>query len=174
MTSTLAYPVTLSVDGLTLRAPAPQDLVHYVDFYAVSDVQVGGYRGGRSADEVADILRRDTAHWQDKRFGMFLVFDGNAFMGGTGLAHPDDWPCHELTWWLMPASRGKGIATRASRAVINWAYDVLGWNRVGTHMRDENTPARRLAQRLGGQIDRRQKFPDGVTRDVFLLPRAAS
>lgn len=174
MNDAAAYPVTLSADGLTLRAPTLQDLPHYADFYAVSDVQVGNYRGGRSADEVANMLDRDIAHWQRKHFGMFLVFEGGNFMGGTGLAHPDDWPCHELTWWLMPASRGKGIATRASHAVINWAYDILGWDRVETHMRDENVPAHRLAQRLGGKIDRRQRFPDGVERDVFVLPRAAT
>lgn len=173
MTLTATYPVTLNAEGLSLRVPTPQDLPHYAAFYAVSEVKVGGYRGNRSAAEVEAILTRDITHWQDKGFGMFLVFDGEIFMGGTGLAHPDDWPCHELTWWLMPATRGKGVATRASRAVITWAYDTLGWDRVETHMRDENTPARRLAQRLGGTIDRRQTFPDGVTRDVFLLPREA-
>ncbi|NNE51221.1 MAG: GNAT family N-acetyltransferase [Sulfitobacter sp.] len=169
-----AYPVTLEAKGLTLRAPTPQDLPLYAGFYAVSDLTVGGYRGGRSASEVEAIVARDIAHWDDKGFGIFLVFDGDTFMGGTGLAYPDDWPCHELTWWLMPDARGRGIATRASRAVINWAYGTLGWDRVETHMRDENLPARRLAQRLDGRIDRRQTFPDGVTRDVFLLPRGTA
>ncbi len=163
--------MTLDADGLTLRVPTPQDLARYAAFYDVSDVKIGGYRGGRSEAEVEAILARDLAHWDDKGFGMFLVFDDDAFMGGTGLAHPDDWPCHELTWWLMPQARGNGIATRASRAVIDWAYDTLGWDSVETHMRDENEPARRLAKRLGGQIDRRQTFPDGVARDVFVLPK---
>ena len=161
-------------DGLTLRIPAPQDLPHYADFYTISDVKVGSYRGGRSDAEIAATLIRDISHWDTKGFGMFLVFEGPTFMGGTGLSHPDNWPCHELTWWLIPAARGKGIATRASRAVINWAYTTLGWPRVETHMRDENKPARRLAKRLGGKIDRRQTFPDGVTRDVFLLPQATA
>jgi len=165
------YPATLDAEGLTLRVPTAQDLPHYAAFYAVSDVEVGGYRGNRTDAEVQTILNRDIAHWEAKGIGIFLVFEGTTFMGGTGLAHPDDWPCHELTWWLMPQTRGKGVATRASRAVITWAYDTLGWDRVETHMRDENTPARRLAERLGGEIDRRQTFPDGVTRDVFLLPR---
>ncbi|MGJ8615263.1 MAG: GNAT family N-acetyltransferase [Sulfitobacter sp.] len=163
----------LETERLTLRRPTPSDLPAYAAFYAVSDVTVGGYRGNRSDDEVAAILTRDITHWQSKGFGMFLLEHKttHAILGGAGLAHPDDWPSHELTWWLMPDARGKGLATEASRAVIAWGYDVLGWPKVETHMRDENLPARHLAQRLGGVVDRRETFPDGVTRDVFALPK---
>lgn len=158
---------------LILRGPTQADLPAYAAFYAVSDVTVGGYRGNRSADEVAAILSRDITHWLAKDFGIFLLEEKSTgtILGGAGLAHPDDWPSHELTWWLMPDARGKGIASEASRAVIAWGYDVLGWPQVETHMRDENIPARNLALRLGGQVTRRDTFPDGVTRDVFVLPQ---
>lgn len=163
----------LDTRRLTLRVPEADDLAAYRAFYAVSDVTVGSYRGGRTEAEIAALHGRDMTHWADKGFGMFLLrrHGDGAVLGGAGLSHPDDWPSHELTWWLMPAARGLGYATEASRAVIGWAYDTLGWARVETHMRDENAPARRLAQRLGGIVDRRETFPDGVTRDVFLLPR---
>ena len=70
----------------------------------------------------------------------------------------------------MPEARGTGFATEASQAVIAWAYDTLGWQVVETHMRDDNLPARALAERLGGQKITRETFPDGVARDVFALP----
>ena len=73
--------------------------------------------------------------------------------------------------FLLPEARGAGYATEASRVVIDWAYRVLSWPHVETHMRDENAPARAIAERLGGTIDRRETFPDGVTRDVYVLPR---
>lgn len=163
----------LTTERLTLKVPAPADIDAYAAFYAVSDVTVGGYRGGRSAAEVQAILDRDLAYWAAKGFGMFLIRakGSDTVLGGTGLAHPDNWPSHELTWWLMPDARGTGFATEASQAVIAWAYDRLGWTSVETHMRDENTAARKLATRLGGYITRRDTFPDGVTRDVFALPQ---
>ncbi len=166
----------IQTNRLILRTPTPDDLPVYAAFYAVSDVKVGGYRGNRSADEVAAILDRDMAHWRAKGFGMFLLEEKatGAVVGGAGLSHPNHWPSHELTWWLMPDARGKGFATEASRAVITWGYDVLGWPQVETHMRDENLPARNLALRLGGIVDRRETFPDGVTRDVFVLPKQAT
>ena len=121
------------------------------------------------------MLEADLDHWHRKGFGMWLLErrENRAIVGGCGIAHPDDWPSHELTWWLMPEQRGKGYASEASRAAIAFGYDTLSWPSVETHMRDENLPARRLAERLGGEVVRRDVFPDGVARDVFRLPRVA-
>jgi len=165
----------LETECLNLRAPKPSDLDVYLAFYAVSDATIGGYRGGRDDIDVAAILNRDIRHWQTHGFGIFLLWTkaGGAFAGGTGLCLPEGWPSSELTWWLMPETRGTGYATEASRAVIAWAYGTLGWAIVETWMRDENAAARRLAQRLGGNMARRETFPDGITRDVFAFPENA-
>ncbi len=162
---------TLTTERLTLRPPTSADLGVYTAFNAVSDTRVGSYRGGRTPDEVKARLTRDIDHWA-KGFGMWLlaIADGT-IVGGAGLSHPDDWPSHELTWWLMPDQRRNGYATEASRAVIKFGYETLGWAQIETHMRDENLAARQLAERLGGKISRRDVFPDGVARDVFALPR---
>jgi len=37
-------------------------------------------------------------------------------------------------------------------------------------MNDENTAARHLAIKLGGEIMTRETFPDGLERDVYHLP----
>ena len=168
-------PPTLETQRLRLEPPSESHLDHYLAFYAIPNDLAGSYRSPRPRAEVGGLLARDIAEWQRNGFGMFLLhrLDTGAFVGGAGLAHPDDWPRHELTWWLMPEARGTGFATEASRAVLTWAYDTLGWPVVETHMRDENLPARRLAERLGGQKIIRQTFPDGVTRDVFSLPNPA-
>lgn len=162
----------LTTERLTLRPPTQADLGAYAAFYAVSDVPAGKYRGPRSDTEVHAMLAEDIGHWRCKGFGMWLIArrDSGEVVGGCGLAHPDDWPRHELTWWLMPAARGTGFATEASQAVIRFAYGTLGWDVVETHMRDQNLPARRLAQRLGGKVIARETFPDRVARDIFALP----
>jgi RimJ/RimL family protein N-acetyltransferase len=162
---------TLETRRLVLRPPVPADLDAYAAFYDLPSDLAGKYRGPRSRDEAGQILAEDIAHWA-KGFGMWLIErrDTGDIVGGCGIAHPDDWPRHELTWWLMPAARGTGFATEASQAAIRFGYDVLGWPVVETHMRDENLPARRLAERLGGRVIARQVFPDGVARDVFALP----
>jgi len=49
--------------------------------------------------------------------------------------------------------------------------DITVWPVAETHMRDENIPARRIAERLGSIMVRREMFPNSVTGDVFALPR---
>ncbi len=166
-------PPVLHTGRLRLEPAEPRHLAAYLAYYAIPNDLPGSYRAPRPRDEVEGLLERDIAEWQRNGFGMFVLSrkDTGAFVGGAGIAHPADWPRHELTWWLMPEAQGTGFATEASRAIISWAFGVLGWPVVETHMRDENLPARRLAQRLGGQVIARQTFPDGVTRDVFALPR---
>ena len=167
----MTFPV-LHTERLTLRPPEIADLDSYLAFYAIPSPSKGKYRAPRPDDEVRAILDDDIDHWRCKRFGIWMIArraDG-AIIGGCGIAHPDDWPSHELTWWLMPQERGAGYAHEASLAAIAFGYDTLGWPSVETHIRDENTPARRLADRLGGKVVRRDVFPDGVARDVFRLP----
>lgn len=170
----MSFPV-LHTERLTLRPPQMADLDAYAAFYSDASDLAGKYRGPRTLDKARLVLEGDIDHWRSKGFGMWLLErrEDGVIVGGCGIAHPDDWPSHELTWWLMPAERGKGYATEASRAAIAFGYDTLGWPVVETHMRDENLPARRLAERLGGKVVRRDVFPDGVARDVFVLPRAA-
>ncbi len=54
--------------------------------------------------------------------------------------------------------------------MIAWAHETLGWDRVETHTRDDNAPARAIVARLGGAVIARETFPDGIERDVFALP----
>ena len=95
-------------------------------------------------------------------------------IGGCGILWPEGWPRHELSWWVAPGSRRRGYALEASRATIAWAYDMLGWKQVETHMKDENDAARALAHRLGGAIIARERFPDGLVRNIYSLPHPAS
>lgn len=162
----------LHTDRLVLEPASDAHLDAYLAFYAIPNDQKGGYRAPRPRAEVEGIVAKDVSEWQRNGFGMFVLKrkDTGAYVGGTGIAHPADWPRHELTWWLMPEAQGTGFATEASRAVLNWAYNTLGWPMVETHMRDENTAARRLAERLNATKLTRETFPDGVTRDVFVVP----
>ncbi|MEO0911828.1 MAG: GNAT family N-acetyltransferase [Pseudomonadota bacterium] len=165
----------LTTERLILRAPAPSDFGLYRDFYAGAEGS-GSYGGPRRPDQAYQILCADLGHWHLQGFGKWIVEmkATQEAIGGCGIVHPVGWPSHELTWWLMPAHRGHGYAAEASRAAIRFACQTLRWTSVETHMRDENTPARRLAEGLGGTVVRRETFPDGVTRDVFSLPEPES
>ncbi|MDJ0821667.1 MAG: hypothetical protein QNJ09_07655 [Paracoccaceae bacterium] len=58
----------LHTKRLNFWGPEAGDRSAYAAFYASSDVTVGDYRGGRSAEEIDVILASDRAHWQRHGF----------------------------------------------------------------------------------------------------------
>lgn len=161
----------LTTPRLGLRAPEARDLDAYASFFA--DQRASHFYGGPlRRDQAYGILCRDIGHWALRGFGKFVITRDDTPLGGCGIVHPEGWPSHELTWWLLPEARGTGIAQEASRAVLGWARDSLGRDRVETHFRDENIAARRLTETLGGRKLRRETFPDGIARDIWAIPAA--
>jgi RimJ/RimL family protein N-acetyltransferase len=163
---------TLQTERLVLRAPAPGDFPVYRDFYA--DPEASTFYGGPLTAALAwRKLAFDIGHWSLRGFGMWSIVEREsaATIGGCGIVWPEGWPRHELTWWIAPAARRRGYALEASRAAIGWAYELLGWGRVETHMNDSNEAARKLAEKLGGTVIGREEFPDGLERNIYALPR---
>ena len=157
---------------LLLRGQEPEDYAVYRDFFADADAS-RAYGGPLDADRAWRILATDIGHWALRGFGRWsLVIKATGEMiGGCGLWWPEGYPRSELTWWIVPAMRRHGYALEASRAAVRFGYQTLGWSLVETHMKDDNEPARRLAEKLGGEVIARELFPDGLTRSVYALPR---
>lgn len=165
----------LETARLILREPTAQDFPTYRDFFA--DAEASHFYGGpMAADRAWRVLAQDIGHWRLRGFGRWSIIEkaGGAMVGGCGLWWPEGYPRSELTWWIMPLARRHGYALEASRAAIQFGYDVLDWPLVETHMNDANIAARRLAEKLGGVVIARDTFPDGIARDIFALPRPGS
>jgi RimJ/RimL family protein N-acetyltransferase len=160
----------LRTDRLLLRPPDRRDLPAYCEFYA--DAAASGFYGGPlSSAQAWRRLAADIGHWTLRGFGMWTVIEPTSgdVVGGCGIVWPEGWPRHELSWWIMPRARRRGYAEEASRAVIGWAGAAFGWTSVETHMKDDNSAARALAEKLGGKIIAREQFPDGLTRNVYAI-----
>ena len=68
----------------------------------------------------------------------------------------------EIGYWLSADWQGKGIMTRAVRAMIDDAFGNLGMNRIEIHCASENTRSRAIPKRLGFT-------QDGVMRQSGVL-----
>lgn len=165
---------TLTTERLVLRAPEAADFPVYRDFFG--DAEASHFYGGpMEADRAWRVLATDLGHWALRGYGRWSIVEqaSGAMVGGCGLWWPEAYPRSELTWWIIPSARRNGYAIEASRAAVHFGYDTLGWALVETHMNDENVAARLLAQKLGGVKILRERFPDGLERDIFALPRTA-
>ena len=162
---------TLQTERLLLLPLSAECEAMYECFYTDESASKE-YGGPLSSAAAWTRLASDVGNWQLSGFGVWAVKrrSESDHVGICGFWQGKGWP-RELTWWLLPEVRGQGIAAEASRAVVAYAYSNFGWETVETYMNDANEAARALVNKLGGVKKGRQRFPDGLERDVFSIPR---
>ena len=71
----------------------------------------------------------------------------------------------ECTYWVLPAARGRGVATAATVAVARWAVDELGLHRLLLLHSTANPASCRVAAKAGfaleGNLRSAMRHPDG-------------
>lgn len=161
----------LETERLRLIPPTIQNFEVYEIFYTDSDASKA-YGGPLMSEQILARLKADLGSWYLLGFGVWILQQksNNHFLGTCGFWQGKDWPV-ELTWWVLPEARGRGIATEASKAAIAHAYSEFKWNTVQTYMNDDNDAARNLVRKLGGNKIDRLKSSDGLSRDIYKLPK---
>ncbi|MFJ6698183.1 GNAT family N-acetyltransferase [Streptomyces sp. NPDC091272] len=83
-----------------------------------------------------------------------------------------------IGYWLVPAARGRGLATEATLAATEWAFRTVGVRRLELAHAVQNTPSCRVAQRCGfpteGTLRASYRFGDGRYHDEHLHARLAT
>ena len=69
-------------------------------------------------------------------------------IGVVGLNAEDD-GSFELHYWIRTDHAGRGLATEASRAVLDWARNARGATRFTLWAGRDNMASRRVAEKLG-------------------------
>lgn len=161
---------TLETTNLNLIPPSMEAYDLYEQFY--SDAAASSMYGGPiEAEQIWARLKADVGSWYLLGFGVWVIQmkSSGRLVGVCGFWQGKNWP-KELTWWVLPDYRGKGVASESSRAAVQYAYRSFKWDAVHTYMNDDNVAASALVKKLGGIKVHRQQFVDGVSRDVFKIP----
>jgi len=124
----------------------------------------------QSMDEVRSFLRRAEERYTRRNGFWCGIWQNGKLIGAVGVTNFDgDNRSIELAYWLACAQTGKGIATRACAAMIDYLFKEYGLNRVGIRCAAENQRSAALAARLGfrpeGILRQAERF-DGRFRDV--------
>lgn len=105
-------------------------------------------------EHAREFIRRNLQGFaENKGFGARIVFQGR--MAGQIGFNMLDWKNSrtEIGYWLAEAFQGKGIMTKACRAFVGHAFDVLNLNRVEICCVTGNERSRRVPERLGFKLD---------------------
>lgn len=160
----------VETSNFKLVVPSVVHAEMYEQFYTDAEASKM-YGGPLTQEQTWARLKADVGSWQLLGFGVWVIQskDDGRYIGTCGFWKGKAWPT-ELTWWVLPEARGRGVATQVSLAALNVAYNSWHWEAVETYMNDDNHAARRLVKKLGGEKVRRMAFPDGLSRDIYLLP----
>ncbi len=144
-----ARSVRLETPRLLLRPLDRRDLDDFVALHA--DPAVTGFIRplGRPAAEAR--LRANEEEWRQRGHGMLAIVDPDrdAFLGRCGLKHWPQLEETELGWVLRREAWGKGYATEAAEACVEWAFSAFDLPYVTAMINPDNQRSLRVAERLG-------------------------
>ena len=117
---------TLETRRLTLRPFVESDAEQ---LFAISqDPEVMRFIGDRTIPSMEDCWRAVAVwlgHWQLRGYGPLAVIERESgrFIGRVSLWYPYGWPAPELGYLFGRDAWGRGYATEAAGATLDWAFE---------------------------------------------------
>ena len=141
----------LETERLVLREFRESDTDAYAEMLA--DPEVVRFLGGTpmSRAEAWRNMSMVIGHRVLRGYGFWAVEERGVgeLVGRVGCWRPEGWPGLEVGWTLRRAFWGRGYATEAARASVEYAFTKLDQTRVISLIAPENTASIRVAERLG-------------------------
>lgn len=140
----------IETDRLILRRPLESDFEAWAEFMA--DETASRFIGGPQARSVAwRGMATMAGSWALRGYGMFSVIERatGQWIGRIGPWYPEGWPGFEVGWGLVRKAWGKGYASEAAIAAVNWTFETLRQAEIIHCIDLENKASIALAQRLG-------------------------
>ncbi|HEX3943054.1 MAG TPA: GNAT family N-acetyltransferase [Rhizomicrobium sp.] len=154
----------LETSRLILRGPKLSDF----DVYAAQGADPAFMRhmgdgGLRSEEDSWSSFLRMVGTWQLLGYGSWIIEDrqSGAFVGNVGYIQrkrdrgPDLRDLPEMGWGIASEFAGKGYATEAVMAALQWGRENLGPVRVTALTSEDNIASIRVAEKCGFRVFRR-------------------
>lgn len=168
----------LEADGVVLRAFREDDVDDLVAACNDPDAARWLVRLPQpyTTDDARHYVRSRPAGFSDGTDMVFAVADadGGRLLGSAGLMRPSgDGRIIEVGYWIAPWARGHGVATTATRLLVAWGIDELGYERVELYAAAGNVASQRVAEHVGftreGLLRAREVDRDGLRRDMVVF-----
>lgn len=160
----------IETERLVLRPLTSADLDQIVDLHG--DPRVNEFVPSFSADQALRRISEIERQWSQRGHGIFAVAlkSTGEFIGRCGLNYWSEFDEVELGWILKPEVWGRGYATEAASACLDWGFSQLDVNYFTAMIDPANIASARVAERLGFS-PRRVDTLFGKTTTVWALDR---
>ncbi len=147
-----AQPV-LEASAFTLRPWRESDAPAVLAAYAEPDIQYWHARS-MTQDEALPWITAWEERWRRESGGGWAIATESALLGQISLRRLDlDEGLGELSYWVLPSARGRGIATQALSTLSAWAFDQLALHRIELAHSTENPASCRVALNAGYPLE---------------------
>ena len=156
---------TLTTDRLSLRSFEPEDVETFAQVLADREAMRGLWSIPGTPEDLLEhagmYVNGSIESWQCSGYGFWAVCTGSPelskseqIIGFTGFvfagrASIDPSEGLETGWGFRPDFQGHGLATEATRAIVDFAFEVLDTPKLIATTNAKNQPSRRLMERLG-------------------------
>jgi RimJ/RimL family protein N-acetyltransferase len=145
---------TLATDRLVLRPLAESDLDAYAAIFMSPEVRAALHLPeSYSREDAWTSMAGWLGQWELRGTGQWAVADrvSGTLLGRAGLHWPEraDWPGIEVGWAFHPSSWGRGYATEAGAAAVDYGFDVVGADELFSIILPDNRRSQSVAERLG-------------------------
>lgn len=125
-----------------------------------------------SFDRACELIRESERLWHEERCGLWgvRVADEGALIGFAGFWYFRDPPERELLYGIAEEQWGRGLATEAARAILDYGFESLGFAECMGSTDWENIASRRVMEKLGMRFDRRVVV-EGLDTAFYRLTR---
>lgn len=134
-----------------------------------------GDKGVRNLDDARQyILNGPVQSYEQNGFGLYLVElkENRTPIGTSGLLKRETLPDPDIGFAFLPAYWSKGYAFESSAAVMNYARNTLGLDRVLAITTPDNEASARLLGKIGLRFDRMIKLAEDA-EEVRLFSNSA-
>ena len=143
----------LKTARLTLRPVRPGDEAEIHEYAGDPGLTMMYWLPNETLEETAAFVRESDAEWHagDQTSFAFVILREGRIIGGcdADLGHSPDRSYATLGWILRRDQRGKGYATEAARALLDFAFTRLAIDRVYAQCDVRNPASFRVMMRLG-------------------------
>lgn len=173
---------TLETPRLRLRAFSEADVAAY--FELLQDPDLVRYIGDHQVPTREDVWRAvagSLGHWALRGHGQWAVAERQTgtLVGRVGIINPEGWPGPELGYLLGRPFWGRGYATEAGRAAMDWGFEHHPFEEVISLIDPANAASIAVATRLGETLQRETELRGhlvlvyGISRSVWVARRSA-
>lgn len=160
----------LETERLILKEISLNDLDDMFQLYTNEDVlRYTGEKITNSIEEMKKAILVRINNYQKYGYGRWATYlkENNQFIGWAGLAYLPEFDEIDLGYRFFPKYWGKGFATEASKAILEYGFEELKLSRIIAIAMKGNKASIRVMEKIGMSFDKLAPYEPGGKDEVW-------